>query len=126
MEIEAAALSDYIGCMATNPASELGCTEKALRERIHRLFSDDPGPADEGAPDFWVGPTDDVVINIEDGLELDDKAVVEWEQAWLDDPRVEFGGRTPEQMLRAGEGSRRRLETMVAAMEDAVRGGAFR
>lgn len=121
--------------MATEHAPAAATTEKALRERIHRLFcSDAPAGSSPVAPPFWVGPTEEqknrVSVDIEERIVLRDdvevhKGAPSVEDRWLNAPHVGLDGESPEAMLTGGEHSRQRLCTFVAAIEAAVRQGSF-
>ncbi len=121
--------------MVIEHAPAAATTEKALRERIHRLFcSDAPAGPSPVAPPFWVGPTEEqkhtMSMDIEERIVLrDDVEVHEGapsvEERWLNAPHVGLDGESPEAMLTGGEHSRQRLRAFVAAIEAAVRQGSF-
>ena len=120
--------------MATEPVPDASTSEDALRERIHRLFCGDAPAPPPVAPPFWVGPTEEQksmsFLDIEERLELSDDIDVgadasSVEQRWMDSPRVDLDGMSPEAMLTRDEPSRRRLCAYVAAIEAAVRQGSF-
>ena len=123
--------------MATEPVPDASTTEDALRERIHRLFCAAPPAPPAVAPPFWVGPTEEQKImsflDIEERLELNDDVEVgdiaadasSVERRWMNSPRVDLDGLSPEAMLTRDEPSRQRLCEYVAAIEAAVRQGSF-
>ena len=129
--------------MATEHASA-GTSEKALRERIHRLFcADAPAGPSPVPPLFWVGPTEEqrntVSMDIEERIILGESFETREEptgetrsgdaqsveQRWLSAPHVGLDGASPEAMLTGGEHARERLCAFVAAIEAAVRQGSF-
>ena len=128
----------YVSSMATESAPTTTTCEKALRERIHRLFCGD-GPSvtpPTAPPSFWVGPTEkqknavslDVPepITLSDGIEIEAHAEAEAvKRRWLNSPHVDLGGKSPEEMLTGGERSRQSLCTFVAAIEAVVGSGSF-
>lgn len=122
--------------MVNEPATIAATTEKALRERIHRLFCGDGLPASPTAvpPRFWVGPTEEqkstLFMDIEERIVLSDDMELQAEaqsdeQRWLNSPHVGLDGMSPEAMLAGGKLSRQRLCAFVAAIEVAVREGSF-
>lgn len=122
--------------MATESVAIANITEKALRQRIHRLFCADAPPAPPLAvtPQFWVGPTEEqknaLSLEIEEYIVLSDDVESQTEaksdeQRWMNSPRVDLGGMSPEAMLTGGEHSRQRLCTLVTAIEAAIREGSF-
>ena len=128
--------------MPTEHASA-ATSEKALRERIHRLFCADAPAEPSPAPPFWVGPTEEqrntVSMDIEDRVVLGESFEIRTEpggetrsgdaqsveQRWLSAPHVGLDGASPEAMLTGGEHARERLRAFVAAIEAAVRQGSF-
>ncbi|MDE0009454.1 MAG: hypothetical protein OXS50_14380 [Gammaproteobacteria bacterium] len=122
--------------MTTEPAAAANITEKALRERIHRLFCTNalPAPASATPPQFWVGPTEEQrntpSLEVEERIVLSDDVAAQAEaqsdeQRWMNSPRIDLGGWSPEAMLTGGEHSRQRLCMLVTAIEVAVRDGSF-
>ena len=128
--------------MATEQASA-ATSEKALRERIHRLFCADAPDGPSPVPPFWVGPTEEqrntISMDIEDRVVLGESFEIRTEPAdetrsgdaqsvelrWLSAPHVGLDGASPEAMLTGGEHARERLGAFVAAIEAAVRQGSF-
>ena len=122
--------------MATQPAPKTEPTEQALRDRIHRIFDGDAPPSEspDVPPSFWVEPTDkqksNVFLNLHDSIVLteefhgatDEVDLTSNEHHWLNAPHVDLDGKSPEEMLTAGEHSRERLEAFVTAAETAIRG----
>ena len=122
--------------MATRPAPKTEPTERALRERIHRIFCGDAPPSKSTGvrPSFWVEPTDEqkanVVLNLHDAVALSDELHVGTgevdsatdEHRWLNARHVDLDGKSPEEMLTGDGHSRERLEAFVTAVETAVRG----
>ena len=118
--------------MAIELAPAAPTTEKALRKRIHRLFSAD-GPRElhrSPSPHFWVEPTEvqknTLVLDIHEPIALRDEADVHAEERrWLNEPHVDLDGMSPQAMLTGDEGSRQRLGTFIAAIEAAIGHGSF-
>ena len=122
--------------MATELVPTAAITERALRKRIHRLFSSDRprGKRSSAAPHFWVVPTEEqkntITLEIHERIELRDQADIRpeeqsEEQQWLNSPHVDLDGRSPEAMLTDDECSRQRLDSFIAAIEAAVQQGSF-
>ena len=120
--------------MTTEPLAPAP-TQRALRERIHRLFCDD-GPAVRSVvpPRFWVGPSEEQKntfhLDIHERIELRDEIDIRperqsLEMQWLNAPHVDLDGRSPEAMLTGDDRSRQRLCVFVAAIEASLREGSF-
>ena len=128
--------------MATEHASA-ATSEKALRERIHRLFCVDAPGGPSPVPPFWVGPTEEQRNTV--SMDIEERVVVgesfemrtepsgetrssdaqSVEQRWLSAPHVGLEGESPEAILTGGKHARERLCAFVTAIEAAVRHGSF-
>ena len=117
----------------TQPRSTPATSEQALRDRIHRLFSEDAPLLDVAdTPHFWVPPTEaqaeSVVPQVQGGVERRDEVegLSGEERLWLESPHVMFDGRSPEQLLTGDRHCRERIERFLSDVEEALAGGAFR
>jgi len=122
--------------MAIPAAPTTEPTERALRDRIHRIFCGDAPPSETASvpPSFWVEPTEkqkgNVVLDLHDSVAVTEEFhiaarkvdVPADERRWLNACHVDLDGKSPEEMLTGDRLSRERLDAFLTAVETAIRG----
>ena len=106
-------------------------SEKALRERIHRIFTGGDLCAGhrEVSPHFWVEPSKEeknkLVLEVHEPIGLTEELEIGTEERWLNTPHASLDGMSPEAMLNGDERSRQRLVIYIEALETAIAQGSF-